>query len=77
MENETIGQRFKQWRINKENLTQEEISLKLEIPVDYISATETRNMTLNQKTLILLIQKYGLNINWLLTGHGKPDIKID
>lgn len=64
-----LGKRVKELRSTL-NLTAGELAEKLDIPVRTIGSYEREEAQPGPKFLNALIDKYYVNINWLLTGKG-------
>ena len=64
-----IGKRIKELRAEL-HLTASEIAEKLDIPVRTIGSYEREEAQPGSKFFNALIEKYNVNINWLLTGKG-------
>ena len=65
-----IGKRLKQIRESK-NLNQTQFGDSLGILYQHVSKYERGETVPTWENLIKLIELYGVNINWLLTGRGK------
>lgn len=68
---EKIGRRIKELRVIL-NLKQTEFAEALNITQAYLSMLESgERSTFSIEILLKLVEKYNVNINWLLTGEGK------
>lgn len=76
----TIGKRLKEFRALK-HLTILEMSKELNIPVRTAGSYERGEVLPSSKFYSLMIERYNLNINWLISGRGtmfiNQDIKKD
>ena len=66
---ETIGQRFKQIRLN-EKLSQEEFGETLEMTKSGISAVENDKVFVSVSVLRKLFLDKNINLNWFICGEG-------
>ena len=73
----TIGERFKHFRNELLRLSQKELANELELSSQAISGIENNKNLPATQTLIKLIVKYNLNINWLLTGEDEMLISYE
>jgi transcriptional regulator with XRE-family HTH domain len=67
---EETGQRLKYFR-NTQNITISELSAKTGLSKGMISETETGKNKPSPNLMLALLNIYGLNLNWLLTGEGE------
>ncbi len=65
----TIGKRIKELKTMMK-ITSAEMALNLDIPVRTIGSYERDEAQAGAKFFNALIEKYQVNINWLLTGNG-------
>ena len=65
----TIGKRIKELKMMLK-ITSAEMALTLDIPVRTIGSYERDEAQAGAKFFNALIEKYQVNINWLLTGNG-------
>ncbi len=65
----TVGNRLKILRHNL-NLTAKNLADLLDIPIRTIGGYERNENPPGEKFLIKLIEKFNVNVNWILTGHG-------
>lgn len=70
IDTEETGQRLKQFR-NSQNVTISELSEKTGLSKGMISETETGKNKPSPNLMLALLDIYGLNLNWLLTGEGE------
>ncbi len=68
----TIGDRL---RYIRGSLTQPEFGEKLGVGRNNVYTWESNKNTPSAETLLLIYKEYGVNINWLLSGEGKPYLK--
>ena len=73
--NKTIGQRLRQFR-EAAGLNQEDLANSLMASPSTIANMERGIASPKTGCLYLLYIKFGLNINWLLTGKGPMNTKI-
>ncbi len=77
----TIGKRIKELKARL-NITSAEMAKALDIPVRTIGSYERDEAQAGAKFFNALIEKYKVNVNWLLTGNGsmfisaKSDIDV-
>ena len=64
---DTIGQRLKAWRKEK-NLTLTDISAKTGLSTGGLSAYKRDEKLIGSKTLLALWSEYNIDIAWILTG---------
>jgi len=69
IDTEETGQRLKHFR-NSQKITISELSAKTGLSKGMISETETGKNKPSPNLLLALLNIYGLNLNWLLTGEG-------
>ena len=65
----TVGQRIK-IVIEKNNLTQKEFAASIGIRQNQMSLIINNKGELQHKSLACIVSKFGININWLITGDG-------
>ncbi len=66
----TVAKRLKEFRTVK-RLTALEVAKTLDIPARTVGSYERGEVLPGTKFYDLMIQKYDININWLITGIGK------
>ncbi len=66
----TIAKRLREFRTVK-RLTASEVANVLDIPVRTVGSYERGEVQPGTKFYDLMIQKYDINVNWLITGIGK------
>lgn len=71
-----MGKRLRTSRIDL-NYTQEQMAEILEISSAYYGKVERRIHGLSLKKLVLVNKKFGIDINYLLTGNGKAEMSFD
>lgn len=69
IDTEGTGQRLKHFR-NSQKITISELSAKTGLSKGMISETETGKNKPSPNLMLALLNIYGLNLNWLLTGEG-------
>jgi len=72
----SVGQRLKIIRRDK-NITAKDFAGILNIPVRTLGGYERDENPPNEKFLTLLLEKFNININWLLTGVGNIYLDYD
>ena len=65
----TIGKRIKELK-EKLRITSAEMAQELDIPVRTIGSYERDEAQAGAKFFNALLEKYNVNINWILTGNG-------
>ena len=65
----TIGKRLREFRTIK-RLTASEVAKKLDIPTRTVGSYERGEVLPGTKFYDLMIQKYDINVNWLISGIG-------
>lgn len=66
----TIGKRIKELK-EKLRITSAEMAQELDIPVRTIGSYERDEAQAGAKFFNALLEKYNVNINWILTGNGE------
>ena len=75
MQTSTQGERIKKIR-QQLKLSQSELGKVLGIQKQFISQIERNIVLLNNEKLVMLLQKYNININYVLAGIGDIFIKL-
>jgi len=65
-----VGKRLKKFRTEVHDRTQFEFSSSLEYKQPAYQAIEKGGNSVTFKMIVALVNKYGLSIDWLLTGEG-------
>lgn len=68
-----ISERLKKLRISND-FNQSQIAEKLGFTRAYWSSLESGKSTLTFKVILLLHQRFGVSIDWLVFGHQKPEV---
>jgi len=71
---EETGKRLKRFRISH-SITLSELAQQAGLSMAMISETEAGRNKPSPNLMLALLRLHGLNINWLLTGEGDPQIK--
>lgn len=70
IDTDETGQRLKYFRTSQ-NITINELSEKTGLSMGMISETETGKNKPSPNLMLALLNIYGVNLNWLLTGEGE------
>lgn len=71
---EEAGKRLKTFRIAR-HLTLADLSEQTGLSIGMLSETESGRNKPSPNLMLALYRIYGLNINWLLSGEGEPEVK--
>ncbi len=70
-----VGARLRKLRVELLEMTQKELAQALGVKQNTISQWEKEERDIPTAVYEALATKFGVNINWLLTGEGEPLLK--